>query len=976
MKKAKLLALLLAVVMVFSVVLVACQSEFTVTYYDSDKNKVGEEVVAKGGVASGSVSGWLLDGSLTTEDGTVFDLTTPITSNIGLYGNFYKLATVSYYYNGVKTPILLGSEQVHVGGTATGSLTGYTRTSDFKDADGKVFDISTPITGDISLYAEFTLDSTWVNDTGAYTWHAATTDTPDNWNYHVYETNAATNVLDYTSDTLYTFDYNEAGDGFEIVPSMASGMPVDVTSNFVGQYGIAEGDTGRVYQISLKHNLRYDNGDYINANSFVRSVQNLLNPDAANFRADDLYESGNMKILGAEAYLKQGKETFVSCAPDGVGEGDYTGWADGVSDDLAKTLYFNLENSYVGQWVIDYADLTADEYNPYIALYYALLLLGDQTRYQQVAALDGKTYAEICKDETMKALFDELVAGWCTDPDEEFGFFAYKHVWEDNIDFSTVGFSAPDDYTIQIVLINGMDLDFYLMYELCTSFFLVNNGIYEQCIDTSNGVYTNSYGTSVATFSGYGPYKLVEFTADSGFKFERNEYWHGYYEIEHVNQYQCTGITYQVVSDTSVLLEMFQKGELDGYSLQADDISSNPGYLSSKYTYFQDSESIWFVAINPDKAHYEKAAASATANAGTDYTVIKTPLLIDEFRFALSYSLNRTAFIAALSPTSAVAPGLISSVMVADVEAGIAYRVTDQAKQTLVNFWGLADSIGEGKDYEDIDEAIESITGYDIAAARVLFNTAYDKAVEAGYITEDMISSRKWVLQIKIGMPSKTSKFYVNGSAFLQKNWTDAVKGTPWEGHLEFVESGELGSNKFADALRNGDCDLLFGVGYSGTKFDPYSFMDVFCGGLQYDSSIDKSKVDVDIEIDGKVLRSDLKSWIIDCLQGIDVNATVVVDGVATSETVTVNAGVNAETELRLTVMAACEEAILNLGNLIPIMTDASASLRCMRIQYKTEDYILGLGRGGIQYYTFSMTDSEFTQFVKDQGGTLNYLVE
>ena len=60
---------------------------------------------------------------------------------------------------------------------------------------------------------------------------------------------------------------------------------------------------------------------------------------------------------------------------------------------------------------------------------------------------------------------------------------------------------------------------------------------------------------------------------------------------------------------------------------------------------------------------------------------------------------------------------------------------------------------------------------------------------------------------------------------------------------------------------------------------------------------------------------------------------------------------------------------------MIPLMTDASASLRCMRVNYKTEEYILGLGRGGIQYYTYTHTDEEFAAFVQQQGGTLDYTV-
>lgn len=44
-----------------------------------------------------------------------------------------------------------------------------------------------------------------------------------------------------------------------------------------------------------------------------------------------------------------------------------------------------------------------------------------------------------------------------------------------------------------------------------------------------------------------------------------------------------------------------------------------------------------------------------------------------------------------------------------------------------------------------------------------------------------------------------------------------------------------------------------------------------------------------------------------------------------------------------------------------------------MRVKYKTEDYIVGMGRGGIEWYTYAMDDAEFTEYVNSQGGKLDY---
>ena len=107
---------------------------------------------------------------------------------------------------------------------------------------------------------------------------------------------------------------------------------------------------------------------------------------------------------------------------------------------------------------------------------------------------------------------------------------------------------------------------------------------------------------------------------------------------------------------------------------------------------------------------------------------------------------------------------------------------------------------------------------------------------------------------------------------------------------------------------------------------------------------------------------------------GTDIQAKVVENGEVTDKTATINAGVNAASEIRINVLAAVEGKIMKTANIFPLMTDATASLKCMRINYKTEEYILGVGRGGVQYYTYAMDDADFLAYAKKQpGGVINY---
>ena len=75
----------------------------------------------------------------------------------------------------------------------------------------------------------------------------------------------------------------------------------------------------------------------------------------------------------------------------------------------------------------------------------------------------------------------------------------------------------------------------------------------------------------------------------------------------------------------------------------------------------------------------------------------------------------------------------------------------------------------------------------------------------------------------------------------------------------------------------------------------------------------------------------------------------------------------------RLHVLAALEGAVLQNYDFIPLMNDASAKLKGMKIEYYTEDEIYPLSRGGVKYMTYNYTDAEWDAFVTEQGGTLNY---
>ena len=144
-----------------------------------------------------------------------------------------------------------------------------------------------------------------------YTYNTYTSTFGTSWNPHTYQTANDSTVLDYTTVGFYTFDYNETKDGFVVVPEMAAEMPVDVTSNYVGdEWGIGEDETARAWLIELRDDLTWEDGKPITAYDFVESARRLLDPVAINYRADQLY-SGDLALVNAKARFYSGRTATV-----------------------------------------------------------------------------------------------------------------------------------------------------------------------------------------------------------------------------------------------------------------------------------------------------------------------------------------------------------------------------------------------------------------------------------------------------------------------------------------------------------------------------------------------------------------------------------------------------------------------------------------------------------------------------------------
>ncbi len=776
-------------------------------------------------------------------------------------------------------------------------------------------------------------------EAGHYTYNMAWGTFPTVWNPHTYETSTSSDIMDYIMDGFYGFDYNEDMTGFQMVPSMVvDDHPIDITSEYVGQYGIEEGDTALVYKINLRDDLKWETGEQITANDFIESAKRLLNPVAKNYRADTLY-TGDVSIYNAEAYMKQGQT---------------------VTQDNGSTHAYTMDTLVKGE---DGVYTTPAGEVVYIAVSYPIAQTGDNSLADYVNAYGTKYFVldtwedlvALADENGLVPLTDESLAlltpvttgneAWNESEADLPNYFVYNETFAE-MDFSEVGIFALSDTELVYVL-NSPISGFYLKYGLPSSY-LVHTATYDACESIVDGVYTNTYGTTAETTVSYGPYKMTEYQTDKIFKFERNEY---YFDLTE-DTYQTTDIEIQKVDEASTRLQMLISGKLDSYGLQTDDFAT---YSLSDYCYYSKGASTYGMVFNPD------LDALTTTQTAAGENINKTILTVTEFRQAMAYGMNRAEFILATSPAGAPAFGLLTDLHTVDPDTGVGYRNTDIAKQVLADFWGLSDDIGEGKLYETVDDAVASLTGYNPELAKQKFDEAYDIAIKEGLMDEDD------KVELVIGLPS-TSPVYTNGYEFIVNNFTELVKGTKLEGKLTFKSDDTIADN-FAGSLQDNQTDMLFYVGWSGMELNPYGLMQAYVApAYQYDSHFDYTAIDLTINLHGTDYTTSVYNWY-EIMQGLKHTVTT-----ADGTTMEYSCGTaDGDKEARLQILGSMEGAILMNYNFIPLSGAASASLKGAQIKFYTEEYIWGMGFGGIKYMTYHYDDAQWAEYVNSQGGKLDY---
>ncbi len=781
------------------------------------------------------------------------------------------------------------------------------------------------------------------NKEPTYTYKTYTSVSPSNWNELTYKDNNDTQIMSYIGSPLFEFDFKFDDNGeilpgeYEVEYSFAKSLK-DVSD----QYGF-EADSEMAWEIEIRDDGKWDDGTPIVAGDFVYTAEQLLDPDFKNYRADTMY-AGAMIVKNARNFVFQGSESDKE-------DNNVVNFVSSM-DQLTKDPngiynYKGITSKFAIGAACDWAGgaLTSEDLRGY---------LNEEALLKLEEKMDADGYVDIT-DETIALLAETITtADWNEDETYVSRYIHFFDVIYPDMDFSEVGFKAPDDTHIHIILDQALSLlkeDGSLAYTAAynmASLPLVHKAKYETnkvAPVEGSTLWTSKYNSSLATTASWGPYKLTEFQAGKIYKLEKNEHWYGWNMDKYDGQYQTTHIVCETIDEYNTAFMKFLKGDLNGIGI---DVSVADEYKGSAQAYFTPDDFVSSLQL--------QSSVESLKKRGDDAGVNKMLLAYTDFRKALSLAIDRDTYAKKTTTSSLKGLGLFNSMHYYDVENGGVYRNSEPAKKVLCETYGV-----NPEDYASLDEAVAAISGYDLVQARALVTSAYNAAKEAGDIDDD----DRVVLTYGTSTDNEITRRY---HSELSAMWTELMKGTPLEGRFELEFNASFGTT-WANDFRAGGYDVCQG-GWTGAAWDPgYLLMAYLQPETAYSAAWDTYTETATFTVRG-----------VDA-QGTPTNNP---DDSFTAELPLYNWWYYLNTlwktgslnqEFRVELIAALEGSILTHYYSVPVMYSFGASLISYQVDYITYEYNTFMGYGGIQYMTYNYDDAEWAEWVKNNAvnGEINY---
>lgn len=764
-----------------------------------------------------------------------------------------------------------------------------------------------------------------VVDNRKYTLNLADVASPRTWNPHEWETNTDSVIIGYTEIGLYDVILNGDKDGYEVVPEMAAAVPKDVTSTLTAaeraRYGVGEGDAGLKWEIDLNPAAKWQDGTEITADDYLFGMSQILAPEMYNRRADSYY-SGQLSIGHAREFRYGGLPIYAALSDDrpALDSKEYFSfydaidWLSGVFE--AGDGPFSILG-FIDILVEDYGWVAADDFPTVMEIYESGVLGSNLSPIAIELNEDNRPQAEAVVNEI-------LINAFGADDEEEAAlyyddFFLKKIGENEKIDFAgeskAVGIIKNSKHKITLFLGASIS-EFFLQYNLSGNW-LVKEDVYNAGKTTVNGVTKTTYGTSLATYMGYGPYKLATYQKDKEYRLTKNDQWYGYTDGKHVGQFQTTDIVIQIVPEHATQLLMFEKGEIDEIGLLAEDVSK---YINSSNLIYTPESYTRKVTMSVD---WSSLAGRQTPG------VNKTIQTNIKFREAFSWGIDRLDFTQSLTSGSSPFLAPINNLYVSDAVTGVAYRSTEQGKGVIASVFG------------------NNTTGYDMARAKALLTEAYNEelaSTKAGSLQAgDDVVLTFWVYG--------EQQLYTNYATFLDETFKEIAKGTPLEGKITIEKKVDA---DYPDRMIAGGADMCFST-WGGAVLDPYGIMEVYIDPkLKYEYGFDPQTEELTLTINGVEETRTWAEW------NYELN-----DGKGKYH------GSRADMETRLDVLAGMEEALIRKWLFVSVYAYSNGSLFSHRLVYATLDYVNVVGYGGIRFMTHNFDDDGWAAY--KAANTLDY---
>ncbi len=784
-------------------------------------------------------------------------------------------------------------------------------------------------------------------DPKMYTMREYTAQMPSQWCTILTSDNVNNAMESYFTSAFYEFNYKFDANG-KIVPGAytveysAATKLEDVTKKYAGKYGLAaDAEKGQAFAMTLRNDLKWDDGTPIKAADFVYTMSQQLSPKYL-FATASNYYSGNYVIHNAQNYVKQGQKGWFDNGNMNLAYSDLALGADGKYTLKGNECTIALKKPLV--WL---QGNTLDSYVTNAPQYF------DTAAYASLLALADANGDVAVTAESLALLTTVITAkaAWGETKENTVGYMYVNYEYP-AMDFSEVGYFVGDnEYELVMVIdgtLNPLDAEGNLTYEAGYYFSnwpLVKKDLWEKCEDTTKTPYANSYCTTQEKSASWGPYKLTNYQDQKTYTVSRNDKWFGYGLPQYANQYQTDAIVTEKIEEWDTAWLAFQKGNLDGIGMN---VKIAADYRTSKRAYF--TPETWTFDLN----------IQSNANSRTDK---RNNLLLNyaDFRKAISLSLDRDDYCAKNNPSSQAALGLLNSMYYYDVENGKVYRESIQAKEAILNAYGATKNadgswkVGETT-YTDIEDALDATTGYNLTLARQLVENAIAQAKTDGKYSD----GEEIILTYGIETQSADTDRVKN---WFQAAFDNMTKGTSIEGKVK-IEYFMFSSATWSEQFSAGEYDLCFGA-WGNAAFNPaYLLCETqISAENRYATNWDPKTVSVTVKATPDDKHKDglytynLEQWrlILQGKDGCPVNFK------------------NFPMEDQLAALGAVETAILKEYYSIPVFSRYSASLMGYKVDYVSYEYNTFMGYGGIRYMTFNYDDTAWAEFVASNNNILNY---